>query len=300
MEKKDRTSEIDQAWVRPKISRTTREARRTAGETDTPDRTEHPVPQDQGDPDDHGGARPMPQRGGSRQPEATSSHNLRAVGPFISHFSGRVVQVFGTSQRPMPSTAPLQLAAFLFFVAIMLPYVVALLPMVVVLLIAWLWLRRRGWIRGRPRLPRLSNRSASDVGLLVTSFRVRVSRDPHETEESREIDCRLVQRADLGPAPLVGGELVIGRGRRTGQGVVEVSRLRMPDSGTTLRTTSPKSWLSVLMLASLIVAAGAVLLYVQRTQIPPVDVEAILSILSLVLACLFLIYLIKMTLRRLF
>ncbi|MGH4017302.1 MAG: hypothetical protein ACRDSL_25930, partial [Pseudonocardiaceae bacterium] len=128
----------------------------------------------------------------------------------------------------------------------------------------------------------------------------RVSRDPHETEESREIDCRLVQRADLGPAPLVGGELVIGRGRRTGQGVVEVSRLRMPDSGTTLRTTSPKSWLSVLMLASLIVAAGAVLLYVQRTQIPPVDVEAILSILSLVLACLFLIYLIKMTLRRLF
>lgn len=315
MEKHDQTSETEQTWTRPKVSRTTREARQAAGKPDASDeQASHggapPTPQNHAGeqphrPDDAGGRERRrstddPRGGGASQPRTTSRRHLRTVGPFVSHFSGRVVQVFGTTQRPKPSTAPLQTAVFLFFVAMTLPYAVALLPVLVLLLIAWLWLRHRGWVPRGLRFPRFSNRSASDAGLLVTSFRVRVSRDDGETEEPREIDCRLVRGADLGPAPLVGGERVIGRGRRTSQSVVEVSRLGMHDTGTTLRTTSPKSWLSVLTSAGVIVAAGAAVLYVQRDQIPPVDVDAILSILGLVLGCLLLIHLIKIILRRIF
>lgn len=308
MEEDGRTSEIDPTWVRPKIWRTTREARDATDEPDSsdrpasdrpaspdaPDRTGRPAAEDRGGSDDHGGARSKP-----HDPAGDPRH-LRTVGPFVSHFSGRVVQVFGTTQRPRPSTTPLRSAAFLFFVAITLPYAVGLLPVLVLLFVAWLWLRRCGWLRGGLRLPRFSNRSVSDPGLLMTSFRVRLSRDDGETEAAREIDCRLVQRADLGPAPLVGGERVTGRGHRTARGVVEVSRVRMHDSGTTLRTTSPKSRISVLVPASLLVTAGAAVLYVQCDQIPPVDIDATLSVMALVLGCLLLSHLIKITLRRMF
>lgn len=285
LEKHERASGAEQSRARPKVSRTTREARQATGRPDASD-----------DQASHGD----PRGGGAGKPRTTSRRHLRTVGPFVSHFSGRVVQVFGTTQRPKPSTAPLQAAVFLFFVAITLPYAVALLPVLVLLLIVWLWLRRRGWVGRGLRFPRLWNRSASDAGLLVTSFRVRVSRDDGATEEPREIDCRLVRGADLGPAPLVGGEHVTGRGRRTSQGVVEVSWLGMPDTGTNLRTTSPKSWLSVLVSAGVIVAVGAAVLYIRRSQIPPVDVGAILNIVGLVLGILLLGYLIKIVFRRIF
>lgn len=222
------------------------------------------------------------------------------MGPIVSHFSGRVVQVFGTSQLPAPSTVPLQVAGFLFLVALALPYIVAFLPVLVLLFVAWLWLRRRGWVRGGLRLPRFANRSASDAGLQVTSFRVRVSRDDEVTQALHEIDCRLVQRADLGPMPLVGGERILGRGRRTAQGVVEVSWLQIDSGDTTLRTTNPKSQLPVLVLAGLVLAGAAAVLYGQRDEIPAVNLEALLGSVVSVLVPLIVIYVIikKVILRR--
>lgn len=217
-----------------------------------------------------------------------SSSHLQIRGPAVSHFHGYVEKVSGTSQRPRPSTKPLGVAVVLLMVAVVLPYAVAWLP-VIVLLLAWLWLRHKNWIRGGLRLPRFGQ-STPDAGLQIVSFRVRIPCDNNPSSTFKMITCRLVQKVAAGPTPLISSDEVTGRGWQARGGVVEVSQLRIGDSPTTLQTTSPKSSVPILVLSTLIVASAAGVLYRLWDTIPAVSWESVLLPVGSILAPLLAMY----------
>lgn len=185
------------------------------------------------------------------------TRNLSTVGPFVTRFEGRVHQVFGTSQRPRPSLAPLVAGVIAVVFALALPYVLAWSPIIVLVAMACLWLGRRSRLRGGHRLPRGGGRP--EAGLQVTSFRVQVY---DNLKPFRSLDCRFVQSSGAGPAPLVGDELVVGQGYRLGRGLVEVRTLRVGGSqGTRLRAAHLRSSISVALPALLLLGAAAGLVY---------------------------------------
>jgi hypothetical protein len=228
-----------------------------------------------------------------------STQNLRSRGPAIVHFHGTVDQVFGTSHRPTPSQRPLAVAAALLLVALVLPYIFALLPVIVIVLVLLWILRRWGWIRAAMRLPRFRG-SRPDAGLTSTTFRVRILADD-ETTEFAVIDCRFVQKAEVGPAFIAPGDTITGRGRKAGGGLIDVSRLDVGVSQMiTLRAVSPRSDAPVVVMAGLIVACAAVLVYLQWDIIASFDLQSVLYPLLGFLVPLVAIYVIvkKVIFRR--
>jgi len=227
-----------------------------------------------------------------------SSSHLQIHGPAVTHFHGYVEKVFGTSQRPRPSTKPLGIAVVLLMVAVLLPYAVAWLPVIVLLLLTWLWLRHKNWIRGGLRLP-CFGQSMPDAGLQIVSFRVRVPCDNNPSSTFTMITCRLVQKVAAGPPPLTSSDEVTGRGWKARGSVVEVSQLRIGDSPITLQTTSPKSSVPILILSTLIVAGAAGVLYRLWDTIPAVSWESVLLPVGSILAPLLAMYiLVKHVFRR--
>ena len=207
--------------------------------------------------------------------------------------------MFGTSQRPKPSTRPLLFSAILLVVAVALPYAVAALPIIVLLSVAGLWLRSKRIFRGAPRMPRFGEQTP-DGGLQVVSLRVRVSADDDPTSTFAMVDCRLVQKAEVGPAPVGAGDMVTGRGRRSRGGVVELSRLTVGDGLTTLHSTSPKSDGPILALAGLITVGAGAWLYLRWDSIPPISWESVLYPVAALLVPLLVMYIVvkKVILRR--
>lgn len=197
-------------------------------------------------------------RPGTAAKRRKGTKNLRTMGPLVTHFSGRVVQVFGTTQRPRPSYAPLRVAAVLLLAVVTLPVFLQVLPYLVLAWLGWMWLRHRGWIRGGAG-GRRGGSSRPDPMHQVTSFRVQIIDDQPPHKDVAAIDCRLVQRATLGPTPLVGGELVTGQGYRYGRRMVEVTGMKVDPAKTRVRTAHPKSASSVMLPAVVLVAlAGAI------------------------------------------
>lgn len=237
--------------------------------------------------------------GGSRPVRPSSTRHLRAHGPVVARFHGKVEKVFGTSQRAKPSLRPLFVAAALLAIALVLPYAVALLPVIVIVVVLLLWLRRKGWVRGGMRRPRFGG-PTPDAGLQTVTFRVQIFCDDGKTPFT-VLNCRLVQKAEAGPVPLASGDTVTGRGRRAGGSVTEVSRLDVGASGTTtLNATSPKSDAPILVLAGLVAVGAAALLYLRWDTIPPISWESVLYPLLSALVPLIAIYVIvkKVILRR--
>jgi hypothetical protein len=168
----------------------------------------------------------------TERPRTELEQNLRVFGPFVRHFRGQVVHVFGTSQRPAPSLMPIKVGVLVFLAAVVLPYFLMALPVLVLAVLAWMWLRHKGWVRGGGRQRRRERRP--EDGLQVTTFRVKIL-ETRPVGKGTTIDCRLVLPADGGPVPLAGGEFVSGHGRRLGNRMVRIDALRIGDRGPKLR-----------------------------------------------------------------
>ncbi|WP_432570487.1 hypothetical protein [Kineococcus sp. SYSU DK005] len=200
----------------------------------------------------------------------------------MTRFEGRVSQVFGTSQRPRPRLTPIVLGAFAVGLAFVLPYVLAWTPVIVLTVLAYLWLRSKGWLRGGYRLPRSGERA--DAGLQITSFRVQIYDADHRP--FRSLDCRIVQSAEAGPAPIVGDEAVVGHGYRIGRGLVELSGLQVGGAhGTRLRPAHPRSSTSILFPSLVLYGIAAIVVYLEWDVIKTFNPRAAFAASLQVLVC---------------
>ena len=238
-------------------------------------------------------------RGGRPRPlMATNSRHLKASGPMVSTFHGRVEKVFGTSQRAKPSSRPVAIAIFIAILAFAAPYAVAYLPVILICLLGLVWIRKKlGDMSGIP-LPKFGE-PTQNPGLQIVTFRVRIPRDDDPESTFRMINCRFIQKADAGPIQLVASDLVTGSGRKTSGGVIEVSRLSVGEGPTTLHSTSPKSDAPIFLLAALIVAAAGIYLYFRWNSIPPVSWQGVLyPLISALLPIVVIWFIVKKLLFR--
>jgi membrane protein implicated in regulation of membrane protease activity len=150
--------------------------------------------------------------------------------------------------------------------ALLLPYVVGVLSIGFVAFIGWGWLRFRAKRRAgrqRSRRGRLRSRPGCDRGrnIRATTFRVRLATDPSISRwPAREVDCRVAHADETGQSPLVGGEFVTGRARRTIGGTFAVSRLEIGQNGTRCRAAvaMPAAAVQIFTVMMITIAAGRI------------------------------------------